>query len=113
MSKIFLSFGSDNNNERQHIDHVINLAEQIKQIDIFDDINVYIGEHLQKDKSFWEQHGEFIKNNKRGYGYMLWKPYIIKKTMEHMKDGDILLYLDCGCELNNNKKDELLNSINS
>ena len=32
--------------------------------------------------------------------------------MENMKDGDILMYLDCGCELDNNKKDDLLNSIN-
>ena len=41
------------------------------------------------------------------HGFWLWKPFIIKKTMENMNDGDVLLYLDCGCELDNNKKDDL------
>jgi hypothetical protein len=108
MSKTFLAFGSDNNIERQHINHVINLAEKIKEFDIFDDINIYTGEHLQNDKLFWAQHGEFIKNNKRGYGYWIWKPYLIKKTIERLKDGDILLYLDSECRLDLNEKDFLL-----
>ena len=49
---------------------------------------------VKKDEIFWENHSSFIENNKKGYGYWLWKPYIIKKTLEKMKKGDILLYLD-------------------
>ena len=40
-----------------------------------------------------------ITKNPRGYGYWLWKSYIIKKTIEKMSDDDILLYLDCGYEI--------------
>ena len=36
-------------------------------------------EHLKIDKLFWENHGKIIENNSRGYGYWLWKPYIVKK----------------------------------
>lgn len=43
---------------------------------------------------------EFMNKNKdildlqRGSGYWLWKPYIINKTLEKIKDGDIIFYLD-------------------
>lgn len=108
MAKVFLTFGSDNNIKRQHISNAINIAEQIKQFNIFDNINVYTSYDLQKDKSFWEQHSEFIKNNNRGYGYWIWKPYLIKKKMEELKDGDIILYLDTQCKLDLNEKQYLL-----
>ena len=35
----------------------------------------------------------------RGYGYWSWKPFIISKTLEKINEGDILLYIDIGCEL--------------
>ncbi len=36
----------------------------------------------------------------RGYGYWLWKPYIILKTLvENMADGEILMYQDAGAYL--------------
>lgn len=108
MAKVFLTFGSDNNIKRQHISNAINIAEQIKQFNIFDKINVYTSYDLQKDKYFWEQHSEFIKNNNRGYGYWIWKPYVIKKKMEELKDGDIILYLDTQCKLDLNEKQYLL-----
>ena len=53
---------------------------------------------------FWNNHSEFILANKRGYGYWLWKPYLIMKTLEQMNDNDILVYADCGCEIESNKK---------
>lgn len=34
--------------------------------------------------------------NRRAKRYGLWRPYIIKKTLEKMKDGDILCYCDAG-----------------
>ena len=43
---------------------------------------------------------EFIINNQkclnktRGGGYWLWKPYIINETLNKIKDGDLLFYLD-------------------
>jgi hypothetical protein len=45
---------------------------------------------------------EFINNNKRGFGYYIWKPYLIKKILSTMNDNDILLYCDTGCTLNFN-----------
>jgi hypothetical protein len=100
-----ITFGSHAN----YIDAGNRLIHQASTLNIFTETILYTPDYL-KTTDFWNEHKDFT--TKRGYGYWLWKPYIIKKTMETMMDGDILLYLDCGCELNINKKNELLNSVN-
>jgi hypothetical protein len=83
------------------------LQKQANEIELFDNIIGYTDEDLKNDNIFWEKHSNFITNNKRGYGYWIWKSYIIKKTMDKMNDGDVLLYVDCGCEINIRKKEIL------
>ena len=34
--------------------------------------------------------------HKKGFGYWLWKPYVVLKALKEIEDGDILCYLDCG-----------------
>lgn len=36
----------------------------------------------------------------RGGGYWIWKPYFVKKVMDSISFGDILIYSDSGCEIN-------------
>jgi hypothetical protein len=90
----------------------VRLCNQAKKINLFNTIIFFTDEYLQKDKYFWNTHSNFITNNIRGYGYWLWKPYIIKKTIENLNNGDILLYLDCGCEINTNKRNEMIKYFN-
>ena len=104
----FITFGSHNN----YIDAGQRLVKQAKALNIFTEIILYTADDLKKDVDFWNKHNIFINNNRRGYGYWLWKSYIIKKTMENMNDGDILLYLDCGCEIDYKKKEDLIKHIN-
>jgi hypothetical protein len=108
MNIVFITFGSHDH----YIDAGHRLINQAKQMNIFNETILYSAEYLQKDPQFWTNHETFISNNPRGYGYWLWKSYIIKKTMENMADNDILLYLDCGCELGLDRKHELLECIN-
>lgn len=82
-----------------------------KQMDIFDEIIGMTEKDLQNDENFWLKHCDFISLNKRGYGYWVWKPYIIKKTLKIMDNDDILLFLDCGCELNYLARDKFLEYI--
>jgi hypothetical protein len=106
MGKIyFITFGAGDIN---YFEAVSRICEQAKQLNIFDKIIGYTTIYLVNDKEFWKSHGEFIKNNKRGFGYWLWKPYLIKKTLELLDDGDILVYLDCGCEIDVRNKDKIL-----
>jgi hypothetical protein len=37
----------------------------------------------------------------RGYGYWTWKPWILKETIENAKYGDIIVYADAGCQIQN------------
>jgi hypothetical protein len=91
-----LSFGGGEQNYR---DAVFRMENELKETKVFDEIVIVTDIELKKDAEFWEKHGEFVENNKRGYGYWLWKPYLIKKTMEKMSDNDILMYIDSGCEI--------------
>jgi len=96
----FLTFGSHNGGvHSNYIDAATRLANQVNELKLFDEIIVYTGNTLKEDTDFWNKHSENILNNRRGFGYWIWKPYIIKKTMENMNDGDILFFLDCGCEI--------------
>lgn len=107
MSLTFITFGSHGN----YIDAGVRLLHQAGHLNIFKETILFTGDSLKEDSEFWDRHEGFVTNNKRGYGYWIWKPYIIKKTMERLVNGDILLYLDCGCEIDVNEKDDLLNSI--
>lgn len=41
---------------------------------------------------------------RRGFGYWSWKPYIVRRQLEQMSDGDILFYSDCGIYWNGKPK---------
>lgn len=57
--------------------------------------SIMYGEHFLKScDDFWNNHGKFIRENRRGYGYWVWKPFIIQHTMLTMRDGEVLFYCD-------------------
>ena len=101
----FITFGGGDIN---YLEAVSRICEQSKQLNVFDKIIGYTPIYLINDKEFWKLHGDFIKNNKRGFGYWLWKPYLIIKTLELLDDEDILVYLDCGCEIDIRNKNQIL-----
>ena len=47
---------------------------------------------------FIEAHPDLFKY-KFGAGMHSWKPYIILKALDNIKDGDWLFYCDCGAEI--------------
>jgi hypothetical protein len=49
---------------------------------------------------FWERHGDFVRTNSRGFGYWLWKPWIILEQLSQRRPGDIIVYADAGCTIN-------------
>lgn len=105
MKKYLITFGSGGDN---YIDAGKRLIKQGQDIKLFDKTILYTDKELIIDKTFWNTHSEFITKNSRGFGYWLWKPYIILKTMNEMENGDILLYLDSGCEILNNKRNLII-----
>jgi len=70
--------------------------------DLFDEIKLLNENNLDK----------FIKNiieniitkyGYRGYGYWIWKPYIILQELNNLDEGDILIHLDSHCKLDSIK----------
>uniref|UniRef100_A0A6C0JIC2 DUF5672 domain-containing protein n=1 Tax=viral metagenome TaxID=1070528 RepID=A0A6C0JIC2_9ZZZZ len=94
--RVFITFGAGGQN---YIDSGNRLLKQCSQLGLFDKTILYTDADLKEDSEFWSKHGQFIESNSRGFGYWLWKPWIIKKTMATMQDGDILVYADAGCEI--------------
>ena len=102
--KYFLTFGGPTIGYRNRVPEV---CKDISKFNIFDCIIGYNDDILKSDNIFWNQHKNFIETNRRGYGYWVWKSYLVNKTLDKMNDGDILLYCDVGCEYNINAKDRL------
>ena len=55
------------------------------------------------------------KYGNRGYGYWIWKSYIIMKELEQMNENDILVHLDSHCYLENieDRFDDIINNLNN
>jgi hypothetical protein len=99
--KIFASFGNRNG----WINALNRITKQAQNLNIFDDIYTYTENNLSD--SFKENLLQFCKTN-RGFGYWIWKPQVILQTLEKMNEGDLLLYADCGCHLNIEGKQRLI-----
>jgi hypothetical protein len=109
MSINFLTFGGPSKNYHDAVNRICN---QAREFNLFDKINGYTDKDLINEIDFYNKHKKFIIKNKRGYGYWIWKSYLINKHLKFMNDNDILIYLDCGCELNINGRKKLLDFIN-
>ena len=82
---------------------------QAIEMNIFEDIFLY--EELNLGKDFTNHFNDKLNYNVRGFGYWCWKPYIILKSLEKIKDGDILVYADTGCHLKKEYIDKMKNYI--
>lgn len=125
--KLFITFGGpsedykhrsqelaaslSNNNNNQSKQQMFTLRKDVPRIfdnsigltDAFLHIKPQMSDmENESSQSFWQKHGDFISQNPRGYGYWLWKPYIIKTFLDKIADNDILVYADAGCNFNPN-----------
>lgn len=78
----------------------------------FDEIIAHTPESISE---FLSQHQDFVRENKRGYGYWIWKPYIVLDLLRRINDGDCVFYIDSGASIMNHMKnrfDEYLNILN-
>jgi hypothetical protein len=74
------------------------IEKQAKLLNFFDFIHLLDENNLSLE---FKNHFKKILNfNTRGFGYWCWKPEIILNTIDKMKEGDLLLYVDIGCHLN-------------
>ena len=104
----FVTFGGPS---PEYHNAVKRICGEAKQFQLFTRIFGYTDLYLKNDTEFWSRHGEFISSNSRGYGYWIWKSYLIKQQFAAMNDGDVIVYADAGCTLNVRGKARLLQYI--
>ena len=84
MKLIIISFGSN--------DEYINLAEKtvrsVKNLYSKSETKVFTPKDLP------DEINNYAKLYSKGYGYWIWKPYVIKEALREINENDILLYLD-------------------
>ncbi len=57
-------------------------------------VSLWRPEDLRRTE-FYDLHRDIL-TRPRGAGYWLWKPFIILSELEKLRDGDFLIYTDCG-----------------
>lgn len=87
-----------------------NTLERIKNEAItsnfFDDVKIFNENNLPQEMN------DYCLKNFRGYGYWIWKPYLVHITLNELKNNDILVYSDAGCTINKNGKERFSDYIN-
>ena len=104
----FASFGGPST---EYHDALKRVCGEAGRIGLFTKIFGYTDVYLKNDAEFWDAHGQFVDSNKTGYGYWLWKSYLVKKTLQSMNEGDVLIYADAGCTINISGKSRLIEYI--
>lgn len=95
--RVFISFGGRYIN---YYKRVKELCNQVEGLSFFTKVIPYSNSDLDHDIEFMQKYGSFVANNARGFGFWIWKPYLILKTLENLNEGDFLVYTDAGCEIN-------------
>lgn len=91
----FITFGAPMQKYQPMVNRICNEA---KQSCLFDLVFGFTDQHL--DEHFWNTHGAFIAENPTGFGYWIWKPYVILQSMKETKYNDVIIYADAGCTIN-------------
>lgn len=89
MNKVCLVTYSDENYAAQQEQ----LVQEAIKSDQFEWIFTYNRKDIDPD---FMSMNKYILSFHRGGGYWLWKPYFILRALAELKEGDILLYMDCG-----------------
>ena len=99
----FITFGDQTKDIREAGER---LTEQAKNSGWFDSLTCYHVEDLQRLSSSWfASHCDFINSNQRGFGYWIWKPFVILEALKTIPDGSILVYADAGYEISQGGKE--------
>ena len=73
------------------------IRREAEAMGAFDEIRVWDERNLSP--AFRARWANKLRPDIRGFGYWVWKPEIILRTLDGMKEGEILLYVDAGCRL--------------
>lgn len=71
----------------------------------------YLWDETKLDNEFYRLYQSYFQSQPRGFGYYVWKPYIIEKTLEQLPENSYLFYIDVGCVLHKKGVPRLLEYV--
>lgn len=74
------------------------LRRQAEAFPLIDEVEVFGPDDL--DDSYFEVFGSLVEDFPQGYGLWSWKPYLVYRELSKLQEGDILIYVDVGVEIN-------------
>ena len=86
------------------------VGKQAKESGFFEQVFLYDEHSLSV--SFREKFKDKLILGSRGYGYWVWKPYVILETLKKIPENAVLLYMDAGCHINPKGKGQFENFVN-
>ena len=77
--------------------------KQAKDSKYFSDIKIFTNQSID---DFLKEKIHTIRKSSgnRGYGYWIWKPYLILNEINNLDKEDIIIYLDIGCHIISDRK---------
>jgi hypothetical protein len=83
-------------------DSASRLARQARESGLFAEVEVFDLQRLRMDfPEFSSRNEAMLSTGIRGFGYWIWKPFIILQSLlDSDCEFDVLVYLDAGCSLN-------------
>lgn len=64
----------------------------VEDVWIYDEPWLMAQPFYRQNKWAWDHPGH--NGHRYGFGWYVWKPYVIRRAMEHLQPGDVLLYTD-------------------
>lgn len=82
------------------------LARQAEDSGWFEKVTLVTDRTLALDhETFWRENESVLSPGVRGFGYWIWKPYLIGEALRHWSNEvDFILYADAGCEINSSNE---------
>lgn len=102
MKIVVVNYANDKYKKAQEFNTLTALKKgKASEVFSYSDLNI--------DKKFYNEHSDILSIS-RGNGLWLWKPYLIKKSLERVNYGDIIFYVDSGAYFTNKIK-KILNKV--
>lgn len=73
----------------------------------------YAWDESMLDIDFYNTYQRYFYSQPKGFGYYVWKPYIIEQTLKKIPENSYLFYIDVGCVLHANGKKRLLEYVDT
>jgi hypothetical protein len=99
----FLSFGTtwNYNGALQRVGKQVSEWKTSQDTSVFKTVSICTEQTLVKQfPDFIQTHLNFFQTHPRGFGYWLWKSFLIQQCLNAIPKDHVLFYMDAGCQLN-------------